>query len=127
MRALVKAAAIAAALAAIGNVIVYFLATAISGELRVLMPAEMPIEAAQAAGSTLMFGILGSLVVGLIALRTANPRRMWVNLTVIGLIVYGIAPFAAAGVTTAIWFNVMHIVAGVLIIPMVAKALPETK
>ena len=127
MRALLKAAAIAAALAAIGNVIVFYVATAISGELRVLLPAEMPLEAVQAAISTLMFGILGSLVVGAIARRTRNPRRMWVNLTVLGLIVYGIAPFASAGVTTALWFNVMHVVAGVIIIPMVAKVLPESK
>jgi hypothetical protein len=127
MRPVIRAAAIAAVLAAIGNVIVFFIGTAVSGPMAVTMPAPMDVTFVQPFVSTLIFGLLGTLIVAAIAQRTAAPRRTWVWLTVIGLVLYGVMPFVAAGFTTAIWFNVMHVVAGVLLIPAVAKALPEHK
>ncbi|MFM2032182.1 MAG: hypothetical protein RLZZ297_947 [Chloroflexota bacterium] len=127
MRAVIRAAAIAALLAAVGNVVVFFIGTAMTGPMAVTMPAPMEVSFVQPFVSTLMFGLLGTLIVSAIALRTANPQRMWVILTVAGLVVYGIAPFSAADVTTAIWFNVMHVVAGVLLIPAVAKTLPTSR
>jgi hypothetical protein len=127
MQKIVKSAAIAALLAAIVNTIVFFIATAISGDLVVLMPAEETLTVFQPFVFTAMLGIVGSLMVSFIAQRTANPRRTWVLSTIIAVTLYGLPPFLSAGITTAIWFNVMHAVAALFIIPAVAKQLPESK
>jgi hypothetical protein len=127
MQKIAKSAAIAALLAAIVNSIVFFIATAISGDLVVLMPAEETLTVFQPFVFTAMLGIVGSLMVSFIAQRTANPRRTWVLSTIIAVTLYGLPPFLSAGITTAIWFNVMHAVAALFIIPAVAKELPESK
>jgi hypothetical protein len=127
MQKIAKSAAIAALLAAIVNTIVFFVATAISGDLVVLMPAEETLTVFQPFVLTAMLGIVGSLMVSFIAQRTANPRRTWVLSTIIAVTLYGLPPFLSAGITTAIWFNVMHAVAALFIIPAVAKQLPESK
>jgi hypothetical protein len=127
MQKIAKSAAIAALLAAIVNTIVFYIATAISGDLVVLMPAEETLTVFQPFIFTAMLGIVGSLMVSFIAQRTANPRRTWVLSTIIAVTLYGLPPFLSAGITTAIWFNVMHAVAALFIIPAVAKQLPESK
>jgi hypothetical protein len=127
MQKIAKSAAIAALLAAIVNTIVFYIATAISGDLVVLMPAEETLTVFQPFVFTAMLGIVGSLMVSFIAQRTANPRRTWVLSTIIAVTLYGLPPFLSAGITTAIWFNVMHAVAALFIIPAVAKQLPESK
>jgi hypothetical protein len=127
MQKIAKSAAIAALLAAIVNTIVFYIATAISGDLVVLMPAEVTLTVFQPFVFTAMLGIVGSLMVSFIAQRTANPRRTWVLSTIIAVTLYGLPPFLSAGITTAIWFNVMHAVAALFIIPAVAKQLPESK
>ncbi len=127
MQKIAKSAAIAALLAAIVNTIVFYIATAISGDLVVLMPAEETLTVFQPFIFTAMLGIVGSLMVSFIAQRTANPRRTWVLSTIIAVTLYGLPPFLSAGITTAIWFNVMHAVAALFIIPVVAKELPESK
>ena len=127
MQKIAKSAAIAALLAAIVNTIVFYVATAVSGDLVVLMPAEETLTVFQPFIFTAMLGIVGSLMVSFIAQRTANPRRTWVLSTIIAVTLYGLPPFLSAGITTAIWFNVMHAVAALFIIPAVAKELPESK
>jgi hypothetical protein len=127
MQKVAKSAAIAALLAAIVNTIVFYIATAISGDLVVLMPAEETLTVFQPFVFTAMLGIVGSLMVSFIAQRTANPRRTWVLSTIIAVTLYGLPPFLSAGITTAIWFNVMHAVAALFIIPAVAKELPKSK
>lgn len=127
MQKIAKSAAIAAILAAIVNTIVFYVATAISGDLVVLMPAEETLTVFQPFVFTAMLGIVGSLMVSFVAQRTANPRRTWVLSTIIAVTLYGLPPFLSAGITTAIWFNVMHAVAALFIIPAVAKELPENK
>ncbi len=127
MQKIAKSAAIAALLAAIVNTIVFYIATAISGDLVVLMPAEETLTVFQPFVFTAMLGIVGSLMVSFIAQRTANPRRTWVLSTIIAVTLYGLPPFLSAGITTAIWFNVMHAVAALFIIPAVAKELSESK
>ncbi|MEY3990882.1 MAG: hypothetical protein RI985_1963, partial [Chloroflexota bacterium] len=71
-------------------------------------------------------GVLGGSAVGYMALRTAQPKRTWVTVAIVALVLYGIPPFLSAGVVTALWFNVMHAVAGLILIPAVASELPET-
>jgi hypothetical protein len=125
MQGLIRRAAIFSLLAAILNVVVFMIATQVSGPLIVMMPTEMPVTLAQPFIFSLLLGILGSLGAGFIALRTAHPRRTWVRITIAAIIIYGVPPFLSAGVTTAIWFNVMHAVAGLCLIPAIAAQLPE--
>jgi len=127
MQKIAKSAAIAALMAAVVNAIVFLIATTISGELLVTMPAPMTITVVEPVIFTAMLGIIGSLIVSFIAQRTATPRRTWVLSTVIAVTLYGLPPFLSAGITTAIWFNVMHAVAALFIIPAIAKELPEHK
>ena len=127
MGVVLRRAAIAALIAAVVNVIVYVIATQISGTLVVTMPEPMDVTIAQPFIFTLLLGIIGSSIAGMIALRTAQPQRTWVIISVGALVLYGIPPFMSAGVTTAIWFNVMHAVAGICLIPAVARVLPTTR
>jgi hypothetical protein len=125
MQGLLRRAAIYSLLAATLNVIVFLIATQISGALIVTMPAEMEVAIIQPFIFSLMLGILGSVIAGFIALRTAKPRRTWIIIAVGALVLYGVPPFLSAGVATALWFNVMHAVAGLCLIPAVAAQLPE--
>lgn len=125
MQGLLRRAAIYSLLAATLNVIVFLIATQISGALIVTMPAEMEVMLIQPFIFSLMLGILGSVIAGFIALRTAKPRRTWIIIAVGALVLYGVPPFLSAGVATALWFNVMHAVAGLCLIPAVAAQLPE--
>lgn len=125
MKDLVRRVAIASLIAAVLNTIVFFVATQISGALIVTMPDAMELTVAQPFIFTMLLSILGGSAVGYLALRTAQPKRTWVIVAIVALVLYGIPPFASAGVITALWFNVMHAVAGLILIPAVASALPE--
>ncbi len=125
MREIIRRVAVAALIAAVVNTIVFVVATQISGPLIVTMPAEMELTLAQPLVFTLMLGILGGSAVSYLALRTAQPKRTWIVIAVVALVLYGIPPFVSAGVVTALWFNVMHAVAGLILIPAVASALPD--
>lgn len=126
MLGLLRRAAIYSLLAAALNVIVFLIATQISGALIVTMPAETEVTLIQPFIFSLMLGIIGSVIAGFIALRTGQPRRTWIIIAIGALILYGVPPFLSAGVTTALWFNVMHAVAGLCLIPAVAAQLPES-
>jgi len=125
MKDLVRRVAIASLIAAVLNTIVFFVATQVSGALIVTMPDAMELTIAQPLIFTLLLGVIGGSAVGYLALRTAQPKRTWVIVSIVALIVYGVPPFASAGLVTALWFNVMHAVAGLILIPAVASALPE--
>lgn len=126
MSGLIRRASVYSLLAAVLNVVVFFIATQVSGPLTVLMPTEMAVTFAQPFIFSLLLGILGSLGAGFIAMRTAQPRRTWVIITVAAIVLYGVPPFLSAGVVTAVWFNVMHAVAGLCLIPAIAAQLPES-
>jgi hypothetical protein len=124
---LLRRASVASLIAAVINAIVFLVAVQISGTLVVTMPDPMDVSVVQPVIFTVLLGVLGSLGAGFIALRTAQPRRTWVIVAIAALVLYGVPPFLSAGVTTAIWFNVMHAVAGICVIPAVARELPETR
>ncbi|MCE2852633.1 MAG: DUF6069 family protein [Roseiflexaceae bacterium] len=124
---LLRRATLAALVAAIINVVVFLVAVQISGTLVVTMPDPMDVSIVQPFIFTMLLGILGSVAAGAIALRSAQPRRTWVIIAIVAIVLYGVPPFLSAGVTTAIWFNVMHAVAGICVIPAIARVLPETR
>lgn len=127
MGMLLRRAGIAALIAAVVNVVVYLIAVQLSGPLVVTMPDPMDVTIAQPFIFTLLLGIIGSSIAGMIALRTAQPQRTWVIIACVAVVLYGVPPFLSAGITTAIWFNVMHAVAAVCLIPAVARVLPTTR
>lgn len=125
MSAIMRRVVIASIIAAVVNAIVFVVATQISGPLVVNMSGEMELSIAQPVIFTLLLGVIGGSVVSYIALRTAQPQRLWIIISIVALIIYGAPPFLSAGFVTALWFNVMHAVAGVILIPTVASALPQ--
>ena len=127
MGSLLRRATVASLIAAVINAVVFLVAVQLSGTLVVTMPDAMDVSIVQPVIFTVLLGVLGSLGAGYIAMRTAQPRRTWVIVAIAALVLYGIPPFLSAGTTTAIWFNVMHAVAGICVIPAVARALPETR
>lgn len=72
-------------------------------------------------------GIVGGVIVAWIAARTKSPRNVWLSISLIALALSFVLPFGGIqGFEAAVWLNVMHVVAGALIIPMVRNALPAT-
>lgn len=127
MGIVLRRAAIAAFLAAIINVVVCVVAVQISGTLVVTMPNPMEVSIVEPFIFTLLLGILGSAIAGAIALRTAQPQRAWIIMAIVAIVLYGVPPFLSASIATALWFNVMHAVAGACIIPAVAAVLPVAR
>ena len=124
---MVKTAGIGIVAAVIGVVITFLIADAISGPLLVT-PAgsDTPEETTVflAAIFTVVGGIVGLGLAVLCRRFLSNPAAAFVGICVVGLILYGILPFAAAEeVATAVWLNVMHLVAAVPIVGGLARDL----
>jgi hypothetical protein len=53
---------------------------------------------------------------------------VWLSVSLIALALSFVLPFGGiTGFAAAVWLNVMHVVAGALIIPMVRAALPVSR
>ena len=127
---IVKAGAIGTGVAVILVLVTLFIADAASGPLLVTTPgADAPEEVP--IGGAAIFTILGGLVGIALAtglLRVASPRRIFLIVCVVGLVLYGISPFTAAEeVSTALWLNVAHVAAAIPIVGMLARVLPEVR
>lgn len=129
MKSLFRPLFLAALAAAVINQVLYFLATGVFGQEFVLAQGDgMSIPVIAPAMFSIFQGLVGGVVVGWIASRTNSPRKTWTTLATIGLVLSFVMPFGGIqGIGAAIWLNVMHVVAGVIIIPMVAKALPTQR
>ena len=112
-----------------GVLIVWFLAALISPDIRVDTTFDEN-EKLQWYGPPLAmifpYGI-GAAIVSWLLVRYQKPRMWLYAITVIALIGMGLQAFAQADTTeSAIWLNVMHLVAVACIVPVVARFLPET-
>ncbi len=77
------------------------------------------------ATTTLFEGIVGTIV-GWVLFHFRKPRTWWYVIAVIVLILGALNAFASANTNeTAIWLNVMHLVAAGAIVPTIARMLPE--
>lgn len=86
-----------------------------------LVPFGAAVVATVAAGG-------GAYVLARLALRAARPRRMFLLLTAAGLLATAVPPLqAATTLSTAIWLLVMHAVAAIALVPVVASALPARR
>jgi hypothetical protein len=104
-------------------------ATGLFGQEFMLAQGEsMAIPVIAPAMFSIFQGLVGGLVVAWIALRMKSPQKVWMVISVIALVLSFVLPFGGiVGLGAALWLYLMHVVAGVLIIPAVKKALPATK
>jgi hypothetical protein len=118
---------VASFVAAVINQALYFLAAEFfQVEFLLTDPAGMPIPFFAPALFSVFQGIVGGVIVAWIASRTKSPKNVWLSISLIALSLSLVLPFLAISSTeAALWLNLMHVVAGALIIPMVRGALPS--
>ena len=125
MKAVFKPLVIASLIAAVANQALYFIATEFFGQDFILAQGGMPIPLFAPALFSVFQGVVGGVVVAWIASRTKSPQNVWLSVSLIALALSFVLPFGGiTGFSAAVWLNVMHVVAGALIIPMVRAALP---
>ena len=102
-------------IAAVANVVVYFIAPV----LNVSQPDGSlgPVTIGPIIAASIMPAIFAAIFLWLLRRYTGNGTRIFQIVAVILLLLSFASPFAAAASTgIAIWLNVMHLIAGVAII-----------
>jgi|GEM_PF-462883 hypothetical protein len=129
MKAVFRPLVVASLIAAVINQALYFLAAEVFAvEFLLRNPQGMEIPFFAPAMFSVFQGIVGGVVVAAIAARTRSPKNIWLSVSLIALALSFVLPFG--GIETfdgALWLNLMHVVAGALIIPMVRQALPAAR
>jgi hypothetical protein len=122
-KAFVRPVLIAAAI----NAVVFFIAVALSGEI-VTADNPMTITVFHVIGFTIVQGGILGAIFAWFMLKTKAPSKNWIRYATILLVISFILPFGGVETTTmALWLNLLHVIAGVVIIPAVSKALPVSK
>lgn len=126
MKAVFRPLVIASLIAAVVNQALYFVATEFFAVEFILRNFEgMTIPFFAPAMFSVFQGIVGGVVVAWVAARTKSPKNTWLSISLIALALSFVLPFGGIeNFEGAVWLNVMHVVAGALIIPMVRAALP---
>lgn len=128
MKSVFRPLVIASLIAAVINQALYFVAVEFFAVEFILRDqGGMAIPFIAPALFSVFQGVVGGLVVAWVASRTKSPRNTWLAISLIALALSFVLPFLAIETFDgALWLNVMHVVAGALIIPMVRAALPQT-
>ena len=93
------------------------LMVAVRGSGATSVPFGAAVSATVAAGG-------GAYVLARLAGRASRPRRMFLLWATAGLLASAVPPLqAATGVSTLIWLLVMHVVAALALVPVVASGL----
>ena len=127
MKDIFRPVVVASFIAAVINQALYFLAAEFfQVEFLLTDPAGMAIPFFAPALFSVFQGIVGGVIVVWIASRTKSPKNVWLSISLIALALSFVMPFGGISSTEgALWLNLMHVVAGALIIPMVRGALPS--
>ena len=97
------------------------LTVAVRGNEPTPVPFGAAVFATAAAG-------VGAYVLARLAGRVPRPRRIFLLLTAAGLLASAVPPLqAATTVSTAIWLLIMHAVAALALVPVVASGLPSAR
>ena len=97
------------------------LTVAVRGNEPIPVPFGAAVFATAAAG-------VGAYVLARLAGRAPRPRRIFLLLTTAGLLASAVPPLqAATTVSTAIWLLIMHAVAALALVPVVASGLPSAR
>lgn len=115
-------------ISAVINAVAFLLAVQISGEIVTSNEPIMTITVFHVIGFTIFQGgILGAIFAWLM-LKTKSPKKNWQIYATVLLVVSFVLPFGGVQTTVmALWLNLLHLIAGVVIIPAVAKSLPAAK
>jgi hypothetical protein len=128
--ALIKAGGIGIGVALVLVAIAHVAADAMSGPLLVTPPGGSAVEDV-AIGLALMSTVVGGVAgigLALVAQRFGRPKATFVAVCVVALVLYGTVPFTAAEeTTTAVWLNVMHVLAALPIVGLLARQLPVAR
>ena len=127
MKLLARNAALGTVMALVAVAITYLIADAISGPLIATGPdgelAEIPLGAAIFA--TVIGGIVGT-VLALLVRKRAKAATVFQSICAVALVLYGIfAAVQADSASTAVWLNVLHIVAAIPIIGSLVNGLQQ--
>ena len=128
MKLLARNAALGTVMALVAVAITYFIADAISGPLIATGPdgelAEIPLGAAIFA--TVIGGIVGTVLALLVRKRAAKAATVFPSISAVALVLYGIfAAVQADSASTAVWLNILHIVAAIPIIGSLVNGLQQ--
>ena len=127
MKDIFRPVVVASFVAAVINQALYFLAAEFfQVEFLLTDPAGMAIPFFAPALFSVFQGIVGGVIVAWIASRTKSPKNVWLSISLIALALSFVLPFGGmSSIESALWLNLMHVVAGALVIPMVRSALPS--
>lgn len=127
---MLKAGILGTIAAVVAVVITFFIADAASGPMLVTAAGSDVAEEAPMVGAimfTVLGGVIGLAIAALTKRFLGNPVPAFLGICLVGLIVFGIFPFTAAEETaTAIWLNVMHVVAAIPIVGMLTQAMQSS-
>jgi hypothetical protein len=114
-------------IASLINAIAFFIAVAISGDI-VTTNNPMTITVFHVIGFTIFQGGILGVIFAWFMLKTKAPSKNWKVYATILLVVSFAIPFGGVQTTTmALWLNLLHVIAGIIIIPAIAKSLPVSK
>ena len=114
-------------IATVLNSIAFYIAVAISGDI-VTTNSPMTITVFHVIAFTIFQGGILGAIFAWFMLKTSSPSKNWKIYATLLLVVSFILPFGGVQTTTmALSLNLLHLIAGVIIIPAIAKALPVSK
>jgi len=114
-------------IATVLNSIAFYIAVAISGDI-VTTNSPMTITVFHVIAFTIFQGGILGAIFAWFMLKTSSPSKNWKIYATLLLVVSFVAPFGGVQTTTmALSLNLLHLIAGVIIIPAIAKALPVSK
>lgn len=121
------AGAAAAAVAAAG---LWWTATSVGDDLVVTPPGQEtgPVPVVAAIGAALVAGAGATAVAAVLAhtRRVVRPRRWFLAVSTIALLLSFASPFGAAeGTSSALWLSAMHLAVAGAVVPLLAGALPR--
>jgi hypothetical protein len=115
-----------AVIAVVANVVIYFIASALGAmpESVLVPPMNLPITIIPVIMATLMGTLGGAIVFALLTRFTKNPVRIFTVIAVLVVIAMGIPPFTLSGAPASmiVALNIMHIVAGVIVVTMLTRS-----
>jgi hypothetical protein len=114
-------------IASLLNAVAFFIAVAISGDI-VTTNSPMTITVFHVIGFTIFQGGILGAIFAWFMLKTSSPSKNWKIYATLLLVVSFILPFGGVQTTTmALWLNLLHVIAAIVIIPAIAKSLPVSK
>ena len=114
-------------IASLINSIAFFILVALSGDI-VTTNSPMTITVFHVIGFTIFQGGILGIIFAWFMLKTSSPSKNWKIYATLLLVVSFILPFGGVQTTTmALSLNLLHLIAGVIIIPAIAKSLPASR